>query len=236
MKKALSVCLIAALIVSVAAPLALAAKPDTGYNKGQETLPEMTIGDEATLTPTHACTAKPKDPRRDEGEFLLFWDVEAEMSGFRVNFRPEKPVDDNLLKGIFDASSSSLGNDGMVIEAIYAGDVTIWWECQDCGDSYAYKLTIKVPEPEPIDDNDNFLGILRIWWTDLKSTWDYNIHPFLKYVYYSLGDWIKSACNIICEGIKGLFNGSGGGDDVVEETTTAVIETTTAVVVPEPTP
>ncbi len=178
MKKALSVLLTAVLLLGLAAPAAFAAPAYAGTDPQQT----LKVGEEATLTPAHSCPGPVKDPRRDT--FLMYWDVEDTLSAFYVNFRPETYVDTNLLKGIWQADSSTLGNGALTVEAVAAGEVTVYVECQDCGWAWAYPFVIEEAEKPIVDpEPNNLCKILRIWWTDLKWTWDYEIHPFFKFLF-----------------------------------------------------
>ena len=193
MKKALSFLLAAMLLLGVAAPMAFAADISITADKT-----ELTVGNPfdaaaatATLSHTHACVA----------DCLIYWDVDGNV--FPVTFRPEN-YDDALPR----PDNTTKGDDTMAVEALAtlteSTTVKITMECQDCGDTGSIELTITVEPPEDIPDDD-FLSILRIWWHDLKWTWNYEIHPFFKYVYFSTCGWITSAWNMLVEAIKGLF-------------------------------
>lgn len=211
MKKALSVLLAAVLLFVFAAPTVFAsfAPPDDGLAT-THAAQEVKIKEKITITPAHTCTATNDDgtfgtEKRDRN--LLYWDTMEDTAVAVVGFKPNVKVDMNeyILWGIWDASNSTLGNDPMDIDGRAEGTVTVYWECVDCGHAEGYPVTVL---PEDIEDpsGGDDLCILRVWWNDLKYTWDYNIHPFFKYVYYNTCGWIKSAWNMLVDAIKGLFD------------------------------
>ena len=207
MKKALSILLAAAVILGVAAPMAFAAQYSPGSVELWLDNPDPAKPDTAELIHTHNCTAT-EDPPKDA---LIYWDVTSFFSGFRVNFRP-RPYNPTLPR----PDNNTLGTGIMEIQAVASGTVTIVAECQECGDIIGrWDITIN-PPPTPDVPTDDVLYILRIWWHDLKWTWDYQIHPFFKYVYFSIGDWVSSAWNMLVNAIKGLFNGSDAPPAIVE--------------------
>jgi len=146
----------------------------------------------AVFTPTHTCVA----------DFLLFWDVVGNV--YPVTFRPANYVDSEPRP-----DNNTYGAEALIVEAksSLTADTTvaIYAECQDCGAlSNQVLLTITV-EDNSDREEDSLLYILTKWWHDLKWTWDYQIHPFFKYIYFNTGGWISAAWAMLVDAIKGLF-------------------------------
>jgi hypothetical protein len=214
MKKALSALLAVAVVLSLAAPLVSAATVE-GTVTAAPAVTEIKVGEEIKLTPADF-TANQDTGTNPYG--LLYWDVKGD-DNFCVVFRPETVVDESLLVGIFKPSNSTqvvTGNDGsMIIQGIAAGTVTIYVESVDGRDengvpreptwTATYTLTIKAEDDPPPEPGNDLLDILRTWWFDLKWTWDYQIHPFFKYVYFNTCGWIASAWNLFITWISSLF-------------------------------
>ena len=168
--------------VDISTPLVIAADK-TALKVG---IPFVAADATATFSvTTHACLGADL--------FLLFWDVT-----------------DNVYPVVFRPGNNTWGATGkLTVEAKSAltADIstTIYAECQDCGArSNQITLNIEVEENDEREE-DSLLYILTKWWHDLKWTWDYQIHPFFKYIYFNTGTWISSAWNMLVDLIKGLF-------------------------------
>jgi hypothetical protein len=54
-------------------------------------------------------------------------------------------------------------------------------------------------------DQNDIWTIFKIWWDDLLWTWTYQIHPFLKFCFFTVIDWCRNLCATICGWWNELF-------------------------------
>ncbi|MCL2301159.1 MAG: hypothetical protein FWC27_13540 [Firmicutes bacterium] len=222
MKKALSALLVAAVVLGLAAPLAFAI-PNTGsVEEGQLTPASYTLYMEpanttqkseinvnlpAAPTPRHTgCAA----------DCLIYWDIVAALGDNIVGYRPEDYDPDlgALRPGgtVFDIETlqtqTTLGSAmSMTLFAREEGTETIYAECQECNTYWTIVVTVVPPEEEEEGGGEGLLEILKSWWFDLKWTWDYQIKPFFKYIYFNAGNWFCNAWDLLINSICNLFDG-----------------------------
>ncbi|MCL1951993.1 MAG: hypothetical protein FWF60_04115 [Oscillospiraceae bacterium] len=210
MKKALSVLLAAAAVLSLAAPMAFA-------------VPAAFAGDLNPATATLYLEPDPADPSQKseinvylpashttcDPDALVYWDVMDITGNVLVGFRPQdydvptsRPDNTTWVKVGGVATGADMY---MTLFARAAGTVTVYAECQGrCHDAWQIAVTI-IPPEEKEKKPDSLLDILKTWWFDLKWTWDFQIHPFFKYVYFNFWGWIVSAWNMLVNWIGSLF-------------------------------
>jgi len=116
-----------------------------------------------------------------------------------VTFRPEDYLDPTPRP-----DNTTVGNMFMTLGARAEGTVVVYAECQGCNKHWTIVVTIIAPEEEE-EQPMGLFEILKSWWFDLKWTWDYQIHPFFKYIYFNICDWICSAWNLLINWISSLF-------------------------------
>ena len=219
MKRALSFLLAAALILSVAAPMAFATLAIDGT--GSTTIyldPQPATGQMKYVDLKPPCTCGGK----------IYWDVEI-GNAFCVTFRPV----DSTTGPSPHFESNSIANQSMRVGAYAAGTVTVYAECLVCKARDTVSITVVAP-PKPAVPADDVFFILKSWWFDLKWSWDYQIHPFFKYIYFSTCDWVTNAWNMLVNAIKGLFNKSAPVETAV--VITAAEEELEPEPLPEPIP
>jgi len=222
MKKALSALLVAAVILGFAAPLAFADAP-TGTLAGSLVADRTTIYVEpdpddasqknfATVNaPDHTCAPA------HTGDCLFYWDTVETFGMSPLTFRPERcwldsstPADNNNTTGNEKMRLETYVGSRIAFPENAAGDklplvVEYYAECQCCGNYWTIEITIIPPEKE----EPRVFGIFEIlasWWFDLKWTWDYQIHPFFKYIYFNAWSWTTSAWTLLINAICGLFD------------------------------
>ena len=204
MKKALSALLVAAAIFGLAAPLAFAA-PTTFAGTLVPATATIYMKPDPAAVPAQSSFVDVALPATHTGcaaDCLLYWDVTDTLSKNLVTFRPARylatpgtPIDIN----------NTYGAETMQLGAYAPGTVTVYAECQECKKAWSCVITV-VAEDEPPIPEDSLIYILKSWWFDLKWTWDYQIHPFFKYIYFNTWGWIVSAWNLVFNAICGLFN------------------------------
>ena len=233
MKKALSALLVAALVLALAVPAAFAAP--AGTPAGALVADRTTIyvepdPDDASQKnfailslPTshalHACPDTPHvcPPNTCPKNATIYWDTVDTFGMSPLTFRPERTWLDSSTP---DDNNNTYGAERMRLETYVgsriefpenaAGDklplvVEYYAECQDCNKYWTIEITIIPPEKEE-ERSFGLFEILKSWWFDLKWTWDYQIHPFFKHIYFNICDWICNAWNLFVNWVKGLFN------------------------------
>jgi len=215
MKKALSALLVAALVLVLAVPAAFAV-PETDSDPGGALAPAT-----ATLYQKPAAGAVPAQSNfvdvenvlhtgctSDDGR--LYWDT-VEVSGTSyLSFLPQRfwvtpPTGlDQINFTYYDELMRLVVYPDAPLEEEIT--VTVYSECLTCKMYWTIDVTI-VPEVPEDEKEMGLFEILASWWFDLKWTWDYQIHPFFKYIYFNTWGWIVSAWNLLCNAISNLFNG-----------------------------
>jgi len=203
MKKVLSVLLAAMAIVGLAIPMASA------------------LNIVGTLTPASATIytdPDPADPTQSSyvdvilpaafhsgcsATCLVYWDVTTTLGDNIVTFRPDRYL---LTPGTPIDINNTYGEEFMRLGAYAEGTVTVYAECQECGDAWTIEITVIAPDPEDPPKPQGLFAILSSWWFDLKWTWDFQIHPFFKYIYFNICDWIVNAWNLFINWVASLFN------------------------------
>jgi len=205
MKKALSALLVAVVVLGLAAPLAIAAPNIVGpldpasatiyLQPDPDAVPAQSSSIDVLLPASHTgCGAACR----------IYWDVVDTLGNNLVGFRPEDYITNNL-QPTPRPDNTSIGDMFMTLFARAEGTVTVYAECQVCGDAWSIEVTVVAPEI--IEDPPfGLFEILRSWWYDLKWTWDYQIHPFFKYCYFSFCGWMNSAWTLLINAISSLFN------------------------------
>jgi len=204
MKKALSALLVVAVVLGFAAPFAFAAPPATA------TLGGTLVPASATLylepDPADASQASSIDvylPASHTGcaaDCLVYWDIMDVMGNNIVGYRPEGYLDPTPRE-----DNWTFGDEFMTLFAREAGTVTVYAECTECDTYWTIEITI-IPPEEVVVRPDGLLDILKSWWFDLKWTWDYQIHPFFKYIYFNACGWIVSAWNMFIASMCNFFS------------------------------
>ena len=225
MKKALSVLLVAAVILGLAAPLAFANEPANivgTLNPAAATVYVEPDPDDASQKnyvdvelPAHTC--RPESPATCSNPCRFYWDTVETFGMSPLTFRPERyllapalPLDNNLTYGTekmrletFVDSRIEFPVDPVTGEK-KALVVEYYAECQCCKQSWTITVTIE-PPAEIVVHPMGLFEILASWWFDLKWTWDYQIHPFFKYIYFNACGWFVSAWDMLIKSISTLF-------------------------------
>jgi len=205
MKKALSALLVAVVVLGLAAPLAFASPPATATYAGTLDPASATL----YLAPDPADPSQvseidviiPGGAHACSSSCLVYWDIMDTLGNNLVNFRPE-----DYLIPTPRPDNTTVGDLFMTLIARAEGTVTVYAECTECDKYWTIEITVIPPEEEIIDDGNDLISILRSWWFDLKWTWDYQIHPFFKYIYFNICDWIVNAWNLFINWVASLFN------------------------------
>ena len=211
MKKALSVLLAAAVILGLAAPVAFAepevaaAAPATFAGPLVPAAATIYLEPDPAAVPAQSSFVDVAIPASHTGcsaACTIYWDVTVTLNKNLVTFRPQRYL---LTPGTPIDINNTFGNaETMRLGARQEGTVRVYAECQECKQAWYIDITI-VPPADPEVPPDDLLYILKTWWYDLKWTWDYQIHPFFKYVYFNCWNWFVSAWNLLINSITGLF-------------------------------
>ncbi|MDR2753451.1 MAG: hypothetical protein LBB50_03995 [Oscillospiraceae bacterium] len=154
---------------------------------------EFPVGDftELTLDPPYKGT--------DEDHWV-YWAIEG-TGTYIVAFRPGRSIDGAEEDLNPSDDHFTYNNESMFIYGSATGIVTI--------NAYERDLTTTPPTDTPIDSvtlkikyaedpsrgeptENELRTILKIWWNDLKWTWNYEIHPWLKHSYFAVVAWFES--------------------------------------------
>lgn len=205
MKKAMSILLVVLALAGVLAPAALAvdivAKEEDG-----------------TVEP-----ARPLLMYKDDVYYLSFaatagkeycWELRDPL--YVVSFCPVLAL---TLKPVYPDTPTDLhttiGNQQMRITAHAEGNnwVDLYEITRDTNTGEittkaliaSIQLNVQMREAPPPDPPD-FWTIIKIWWNDLQYTWYYQIHPAVKFGYYTAVDWLTETWNMFTSTIRGWFD------------------------------